>query len=51
MPIAFAVSAHPSKAHNATALVGENHQDDQQPTRRGRHHEEIRSDELCPVIR
>ena len=37
--------------YNATALVGEHHEDEQQAARDGRHYEEIRGDDLCPVIR
>jgi len=37
--------------HDAPTLVGEDHQDEQQATRRRRHDEEVRSDDLAEVIR
>jgi len=40
-----------SHMHDPPALVGEDHQDEQQAARRGRHHEEIRGYHLPDVIR
>ena len=37
--------------YDAPALVGEDHQNEQQAARRGRHHEEIRGHDLSDVIR
>lgn len=37
--------------HDAPALVGEDHQDEQQATGRRRHDEEVRSGDLAEVIR
>jgi hypothetical protein len=40
-----------SNMHHPPALVGEDHQKEQQAARRGRHHEEIRGHHLPDVIR
>jgi hypothetical protein len=37
--------------HDAPALVGEDHQNEQQAARRGRYHGEIRGHHLSDVIR
>lgn len=36
--------------HQAPALMGEDHEDEQQAARRGRHHEEVRGHDLPDVI-
>lgn len=37
--------------HDASAIVGQHHQDEQEAARHGRHHEEVGRRELFPVIR
>ena len=36
--------------HDATARVRQQHEDEQEAARRGRHHEEIRRDDLSHVM-
>jgi hypothetical protein len=37
--------------HDASAIMGQHHQDEQEAARHGRDHEEVGRGDLCPVIR